>query len=44
MEFTVIRVLEAMFALIRKGITNVIEYNESNSDLPLDSGILIKYM
>ena len=28
MEFTVIRVTEAMFALIRKGISNVLEYNE----------------
>lgn len=39
MEFTVIRVLEALFALIRKGITNVIEYNEQNSDIPLESDV-----
>lgn len=28
MEFTVIRVTEATFALIRKGISNVLEYND----------------
>lgn len=37
MEFTKIRVLEAMFALVRRGITNVIEYNENHSDFPLSS-------
>jgi dynein heavy chain 1 len=35
MEFTRIRVLESTFALIRKGITNVIDYQESHQDLPL---------
>jgi hypothetical protein len=30
MEFTVIRVVEAMMALIRKGISNVLEYNDSH--------------
>jgi dynein heavy chain 1 len=44
MEFTRIRVLEASFALIRKGITNVIEYNESRIDFPLENEILTKYM
>lgn len=44
MEFTVIRVLEAMFALIRKGISNIIEYNEGHPDFPLDSHVLQKYM
>ena len=29
MDFTRIRVIEAMFALIRKGIENIIEYNEA---------------
>jgi len=28
MEFTRIRCLESMFALIRKGISNVLDYNE----------------
>lgn len=37
MEFTKIRVLEAMFALVRRGITNIIEYNENHSDFPLSS-------
>jgi dynein heavy chain 1 len=44
MDFTIIRVLEAAFALIRRGITHVIEYNESHSDMPLDSEVLKKYM
>lgn len=44
MEFTRIRVLEASFALIRKGITNVLEYNESRPDFPLDEEILKKYI
>ena len=30
MEFTIIRVVEATMALIRKGISNVLEYNESH--------------
>jgi len=30
MEFTKIRVLEALFTLIKKGITNVIEYNDEH--------------
>jgi len=30
MEFTRIRVLESTFALIRKGISNIIDYNESH--------------
>lgn len=44
MEFTKIRVLEASFALIRKGLSNVIEYNESHPDIPLEKSVLIKYM
>jgi dynein heavy chain 1 len=40
MEFTKIRVLEAMFALIRKGISNVIEYNDTHSELGMDFTIL----
>lgn len=35
MEFTNIRGLEAFFALVRRGITNVIEYNSNHSDFPL---------
>lgn len=36
MEFTVIRTLEAMFSLVRKGIDNVIEYNEDHQEDELD--------
>lgn len=35
MDFTKIRCLEAMFALIRKGISNVIDYNDSHPDFNL---------
>lgn len=44
MDFTRIRVIEAFFALIRKSISNVLEYNESHSEFPLDDEILAKYM
>ena len=44
MEFTVIRVIEAAMALIRKGISNVLQYNESHPELPLEHEILVKYM
>lgn len=35
MDFTNIRGLEAFFALVRRGITTVIEYNSNHSDFPL---------
>ena len=35
MEFTKIRCLEAFFALLRKGIENILVYNE-NSEFPLE--------
>jgi dynein heavy chain 1 len=35
MEFTRIRVLESTFALVRKGISNIIEYNEMKQDFQL---------
>lgn len=44
MEFTRIRVLESMFALVRKGISNVIEYNESHPDFPLSVLQVESYM
>lgn len=44
MEYTYIRIIEAMFALIRKSISNVLEYNESHSDFELEFDILVKYM
>lgn len=44
MEFSKIRVLEAFFALIRKGISNVIEYNDSHADFPMDPNHLAAYM
>jgi len=44
MEFTRIRVLESLFALVRRGISNVIEYNENHSDFPLSDGQVSSYM
>jgi dynein heavy chain 1 len=44
MEFTRIRVLEALFALLRKGLSNVIDYNENHSDFPLEDGQVATYM
>ena len=36
MEFTYIRCLEAFFALLRKGIENILDHNESQPDFPLE--------
>ncbi len=44
MEFTRIRVLESTFALIRKGITNVIEYNDQHPDFNLSDTQIEAYM
>jgi dynein heavy chain 1, cytosolic len=44
MDYTDIRVLEAMFALIRRGISNVIEYNNQHPDFPLEVGQINNYM
>ena len=44
MEFTRIRVLEAFFCLMRKGISNVIQYNDDHSDFPLEAGQVGSYM
>lgn len=44
MDFTRIRVIEAFFALIRKAITNVLEYNETHSDFPLEDHVISRYM
>ena len=44
MEFTRIRCLESFFALIRRGISNVLEYNENHSDFPLSEQQVQTYM
>jgi len=44
MDFTRIRVLESTFALVRKGISNVIEYNESKPDFHLGEVQMETYM
>ena len=43
MEFTRMRTMEAMFSLIRKGIENILEYNDS-SDFPLDGSQIKSFM
>ena len=35
MDFTRIRCLESMFALIRKGVQNVLDYNDTHPDFNL---------
>ena len=44
MNFTCIRALESMFALIRKGIIVVLEYNESRPEYPLSEHQIEQYM
>ncbi len=44
MEFTRIRVLESTFALVRRSISNIIEYNDNNSEMPLEDEQLSDYM
>ena len=43
MEFTRMRVFEAMFSLIRKGIENILEHNEG-SDFPLEGNQIASFM
>lgn len=44
MDFTVIRVIESMFALVRKGIGNIIEYNENHSEYPMSEIQMYQYI
>ena len=44
MVFTRIRVLEAAFALVRKGISKIIDFNESHPDFQLEPEVIEKYM
>ena len=44
MRLTEIRVIEALFTLLRKGIENVYEYNKQYPDFPLDEDIVKSYM
>lgn len=44
MEFTRVRVLEAMFALLRRGIENIIEYNDSQPGFPMEPQGVQNYM
>ena len=44
MRFTEIRVLEGFFTLLRKGIENILEYNDNYKDFPLSEEIACKYI
>jgi len=44
MEFTKIRVIESMFALLRRGTTNIIEYNDNHSEFPMSDEQIFTYM
>jgi len=44
MDFTMIRVIEAMFALIRKGFSNIIDYNENHSEFPMNEDAMAAYI
>ena len=44
MQYTRIRVIEALFTLIKSSISKVIEYNEDHPDFPLDEDTISKYM
>ena len=44
MEYTKIRVIESMFALLRRGTTNIIEYNDNHSEFPMSDEQIFTYM
>lgn len=45
MDYTHIRIIEAMFALIRKSISNVLDYNDNHGgDFLMEQDIVCKYM
>ena len=44
MEFSKIRVIESMFALLRRGISNIIEYNNSYFEMDMNEEKISGYM
>ena len=44
MVFTKIRVIESMFALLRRGTTNIIDYNDNHSEFPMSDEQIFTYM
>lgn len=44
MEFTKQRALESLFSMINQSIRNVLTYNQTHSDFPLNSDQLEKYI
>jgi len=37
MSFSRVRAVQSLFALVQRGIANVVEFNEQNSEMPLDA-------
>lgn len=44
MDFTRLRVLTAMFSLVNKGITSIIEYNQLHQDFHMSHDLVSRYM
>jgi len=44
MDVTRLRLLNSMFSLLNKGISNVLEYNQTHSDFPMKSNKVEKYI
>ncbi|CEM16453.1 unnamed protein product [Vitrella brassicaformis CCMP3155] len=44
MVFTPIRVLEATFSLIRKGVNMIVEYNENHMDFPMSDEAMQRFL
>ena len=44
MEYTKIRVIESMFALVRKGLSNILEYNETYKENPMNTDQIYSYL
>lgn len=44
MEYSDIRVLEALFTLLRKGVENVRDYNQTFPEFPLQDNVINHYM
>uniref|UniRef100_A0A0G4FLJ2 Dynein heavy chain, cytoplasmic n=1 Tax=Chromera velia CCMP2878 TaxID=1169474 RepID=A0A0G4FLJ2_9ALVE len=44
MTFTRVKVLDGLFSLVRKGVKNVVDYNESHADFPLSDDNVDRYI
>ena len=44
MRFSTIRILEALFTLIRKAVEDIIDYNKENKNFPKQDEVVQKYI